>query len=171
MIKLTATAPIYSISPVIDIPSKSGGAPFQKRELWLDDSWTGQDGQSHTSVVAIEATGQKMDLLNMYAPGMRVTVEVVVSGREVNGRVYNTLRLLNISQSVPQTFAATAAPTAPTQPAYAPQPAYQPQTAPTYPQQPSYPHQPAYPQPAPQPAYPQPAYTAAAPTQNEQMPF
>ena len=101
MIKLTATAPIYSISPVIDIPSKSGGAPFQKRELWLDDSWTGQDGQSHTSVVAIEVTGQKMDLLNLYTPGMRVTVEVVISGREVNGRVYNTLRLLNISQSVP----------------------------------------------------------------------
>ena len=133
MIKLTATAPIYSISPVIDIPSKSGGNPFQKRELVLDDSWFDRDNQPHQSLVVIEATGEKMDLLNQFSPGMRVTVEALVSGREANGRVFNSIRLFGIQQAAQQTYA-----------------------APTMPQQPMYPQQPA-------PAYQQPAYPNAAP--------
>ena len=137
MIKLTATAPIYSISPVIDIPSKSGGNPFQKRELVLDDSWFDRDNQPHQSLVVIEATGDKMDLLNQFAPGMRVTVEAVVSGREANGRVFNSIRLLGIQQAVQQTYAA---PTMPQQ-----QPMYPQQPAPVY-QQPAYPNAAPYPQ-------------------------
>lgn len=134
MIKLTATAPIYSISPVIDIPSKNGGNPFQKRELILDDTWLDRDNQPHQSLVVIEATGEKMDLLNQFSPGMRVTVEALVSGREANGRVFNSIRLLGIQQAAQQTYAT------PTMP----------------PQQPMYPQQPA-------PAYQQPAYPNAAP--------
>lgn len=137
MIKLTATAPIYSISPVIDIPSKRGGNPFQKRELVLDDSWLDRDNQPHQSLVVIEATGEKMDLLNQFAPGMRVTVEAIVSGREANGRVFNTIKLFGISQPVQQTYAA---PTMPQQ-----QPAYPQQPAPAY-QQPAYPNAAPYPQ-------------------------
>ena len=75
-----------------------------------------------------------MDLLNQFAPGMRVTVEALVSGREANGRVFNSIRLLGIQQAAQQTYAA------PTMP----------------PQQPMYPQQPA-------PAYQQPAYPNAAP--------
>lgn len=136
MIKLTATAPIYSISPVIDIPSKNGGNPFQKRELVLDDSWFDRDNQPHQSLVIIEATGEKMDLLNQFTPGMRVTVEALVSGREANGRVFNSIRLLGIQQAQ-QTYAA---PTMPQQ-----QPMYPQQPAPAY-QQPAYPNAAPYPQ-------------------------
>lgn len=135
MIKLTATAPIYSISTVIDIPSKNGGNPFQKRELVLDDSWFDRDNQPHQSLVVIEATGEKMDLLNQFTPGMRVTVEALVSGREANGRVFNSIRLLGIQQAQ-QTYAA---PTMPQQ-----QPAY-PNAAP-YPQQGYAPYPQAQPQ-------------------------
>ena len=128
MIKLTATAPIYSISPVIDIPSKSGGNPFQKRELVLDDSWFDRDNQPHQSLVVIEATGEKMDLLNQFSPGMRVTVEALVSGREANGRVFNSIRLLGIQQAAPayQQPAYTNAAPYPQQ-GYAPYPQAQPQ--------------------------------------------
>lgn len=137
MIKLTATAPIYSISPVIDIPSKNGGNPFQKRELVLDDSWFDRDNQPHQSLVIIEATGEKIDLLNQFTPGMRVTVEALVSGREANGRVFNSIRLLGIQQAAQPTYAA---PTMPQQ-----QPMYPQQPAPAY-QQPAYPNAAPYPQ-------------------------
>ena len=146
MIKLTATAAIYSISPVIDIPSKSGGNPFQKRELVLDDSWFDRDNQPHQSLVVIEATGEKMDLLNQFAPGMRVTVEALVSGREANGRVFNSIRLLGIQQAAQQTYAA------PTMP----------------PQQPMYPQQPAYPKAAPYPQQGYAPYPQAQPQQPQQ---
>lgn len=158
MIKLTATAAIYSISPVIDIPSKSGGNPFQKRELILDDTWLDRDNQPHQSLVVIEATGEKMDLLNQFAPGMRVTVEAIVSGREANGRVFNTIKLFGISQPVQQTYAA---PTMPQQ-----QPAYPQQPAPAYQQQ-AYP-QPAYPNAAPYPQQSYAPYPQAQPQQQTQ---
>lgn len=152
MIKLTATAAIYSISPVIDIPSKSGGNPFQKRELVLDDSWFERDNQPHQSLVVIEATGEKMDLLNQFAPGMRVTVEALVSGREANGRVFNSIRLLGIQQASQQTYAAPTMP--PQQPMYPqqPTPAYQ---QPAYPNAAPYPQQGYAPYPQAQPQQPQ----------------
>ena len=146
MIKLTATAPIYSISPVIDIPSKSGGNPFQKRELVLDDSWFDRDNQPHQSLVVIEATGEKMDLLNQFSPGMRVTVEALVSGREANGKVFNSIRLLGIQQAAQQTYAA------PTMPPQQPAPAYQ---QPAYPNAAPYPQQGYAPYPQAQPQQPQ----------------
>ena len=153
MIKLTATAPIYSISPVIDIPSKSGGNPFQKRELVLDDSWFDRDNQPHQSLVVIEATGDKMDLLNQFAPGMRVTVEALVSGREANGRVFNSIRLLGIQQAAQQTYAA---------------PTMQPQQH-MYPQQPAPAYQqPVYPNAAPYPQQGYAPYPQAQPQQPQQ---
>ena len=152
MIKLTATAPIYSISPVIDIPSKSGGNPFQKRELVLDDSWFDRDNQPHQSLVVIEATGEKMDLLNQFAPGMRVTVEALVSGREANGKVFNSIRLLGIQQAAQQTYAA---PTMPPQ-------------QPMYPQQPAPAYQQPYPNAAPYPQQGYAPYPQAQPQQPQQ---
>ena len=174
MIKLTATAAIYSISPVIDIPSKNGGNPFQKRELVLDDSWLDRENQLHQSLVVIEATGEKMDLLNQFAPGTRVTVEAIVSGREANGRVFNTIKLYNISLAAQQP--GYAAPAMPQQPVYPQQaaPAYQ-QPAfpqPAYPQQAPYPQQPGYapyPQAQPQQAQPQQAQPQAQ--QGDNLPF
>lgn len=87
MIKITATAAIYAISPVIQVNEK-----FQKRELVLDDSWVDQQQQLHPNLVMIEFSGEAMNTLDNFAPGQRVTVEAYVNGREYNGRYYNSIR-------------------------------------------------------------------------------
>lgn len=143
MIKLTATALIHSISPVIEIPSKTGGNPFQKRELILDDSYTDRDGTPRPNFVSIEFTGERMAILDQYAPGMKVSVEACVNGRESNGRIFNSIRGLSVQP-------------------YQPAQAYPQQPAPGYAQQ-LFPQQPAYPQ---QQAYPQQNYPQQAPAQS-----
>lgn len=154
MIKLQITggAIIHSISPVQEIPSKTGGAPFRKRELIIDDSWTDREGVLHPNFVPVEFTGDKMELLNNFLPGQRVTVDACVNGREYNGRVFTSIKGLGITpyQEQPQQgFVRQAAP-APGFGVYPQQPSY-PQQG--YPQQPAYPQQPSYPQPsAPQAA-------------------
>lgn len=148
MIKLKATALIRSISAVIEIPSKSGGQPFLKRELVLDDSWT-KDGKTYENFVLVEFTGDKMAQLDIFAPGQRVNVEGYVSGREYQGKVFNTIKgstieLFQAQQSAPST-------------------GQYPQVPGGYPQQPQYPQAPGYPQQGmyptggypPHPAYPQ----------------
>ncbi len=122
MVKFQATATIHYISPVIDIQSKSGGQPFQKRELVLNDSWE-KDGQQYANFVVVEFTGDKMQLLDSFAPGHRVNVEGVINGREYNGKYFNTVKGLSIAPvQQQQQYAHT--------PAYPQQPA-----APQYPQQ------------------------------------
>lgn len=91
MIKLTATALINYISPTQEIPSKSGGTPFIKRELVLDDSYQ-KDGKTYTNYVPVEFSGDKCAILDQFAPGQRVTVEAYVNGREYNGRFYTSIR-------------------------------------------------------------------------------
>lgn len=148
MIKLKATALIHYISPVIEIPSRSGGQSFLKRELVLDDSWT-KDGKTYENFVLIEFTGDKMSQLDAFSPGQRVNVEAYVSGREYQGKVFNTIKGSTIELFQPQ------------QPA--PSTGQYPQTPGGYPQQPQYPQAPGYPQQGayppggypPQPAYPQ----------------
>ncbi len=150
MIKLKATALIRSISPVIEIPSKTGGQPYQKRELVLDDSWT-KDGKTYESLVLIEFSGDKMSQLDAYVPGQRVNVEAYVTGREHNGRVFNTLKGSSLAPYQAQQPAASAGQYAgayPQQPQYPPAPGYPQQTAYPpggYPQQPAYPQQGGYP--------------------------
>lgn len=150
MIKLKATALIRSISPVIEIPSRSGGQSFLKRELVLDDSWI-KDGNTHENFVLIEFTGDKMAQLDAFAPGQRVNVEAYVSGREYQGKVFNTIKgstieLYQTQQPAPPTGQY------PQAPGGYPQQPQQPQ----YPQAPGYPQQGAYPQPAaPMPGVPQ----------------
>lgn len=152
MIKLTATALIHYISPVIDIPSKSGGQPFQKRELILNDSWE-RDGQTYPNFVVIEFSGDKMPQLDNFVPGQRVTVEAYVNGREYQGRVFNTIKGQTVTLYQPQQSNGTGQ-----RPAPAPAP------APGYPSAPAYPQQ-TYPATAPALGYPQQSY---APTPSQQ---
>lgn len=139
MIKFQGTALIHSISQVIEIPSKTGGQPFQKRELILDDSRK-KDGNTYYSYVVIEFTGEKMYQLDNFAPGQRVTVEGFISGRANQDRVYNTIKGISVvpyqAQQTSFSMQQSAAPTYPQQPAYTQQPTYP--NAPAYPQQPAY---------------------------------
>lgn len=161
MIKLHATALVFSISPVIEVPTKSG-TPFQKRELVLDDTWQGRDGAPIPNYVMIEFSGDRMAILDSFAPGQRVTVEAVVNGREANGRYFNSIRGLSVVPYQPQPQAQPQQPYQqqpyggqPQQPfgqGYTPQPprqpAMMPEQYPTYNTAPNYvaPQQPAYPQ-------------------------
>lgn len=161
MVKLSATALVRYISPVIQVSEK-----FQKRELVLDDSWT-KDDKTYPNFILIEFTGDKMFLLDNFIPGQRVTVEAYVNGREHEGRYFNTLRGQSISlyqppQTATQQPQSNMAQQVVQQPAPAPAGDYAPQTA--YPQQPPYPQPAPYPQPtayprqggyAQQPPYPQ----------------
>lgn len=163
MIKLTATALIHYISPVMQVTEN-----FQKRELILNDSWE-RDGKTYPNFVAIEFSGDKMDQLDNFVPGQRVTVDAYINGREHQGRVYNTIKGQTIAFYQPQQSNGMgqrpAAPTTPPAPGYAsaPAPAYPhqtyPQPAPAYPQQPYSQQQgAAYPQQAYAPAPSQPPY-------------
>ena len=134
MIKVTATALIHSISPVMQVREN-----FSKRELVLDDSWE-RDGQRHPSFVSIEFTGDAMAQLDNYFIGQRVTVEAYVRGRQWNDRVINSIRGKSVAP--------------------APTPTYPQQPMGAYPQQPAYQAapMPGYATPAPQPTYPQQGY-------------
>lgn len=164
MIKLTATATIRSISPVIEIAPKNGGQPFYRRELILDDTWT-KDGNTYPNYVLIEFTGDKMAMLDYYTPGQRVTVEAFINGREYQGKVFNSIKGLSIAPYQAQA-ATTNVPqqsTYPQAPGGYPQAAYPPQGG--YPQQPAnqqatYPNQAAYPS---QGGYAQPPGSATMP--------
>lgn len=158
MIKFTAqNALVHSVSPAIEIPSKSGGQSFFKRELVINDSWE-REGRLHTNFVVIEFSGDKMAQLDSIFPGQRVNIEGMLCGREYNSRIYNTVRGLSVIpyQAQPQYAPAPA----PMPGAYTSQGQYQ--QAPGYQAAPmpgSYPKQPA-PAPAPSPA--------AAPAQSRQ---
>lgn len=134
MIKFQITAPVQRIQPVQQIQSKSGGQPFQKRELILDDSWE-KDGKRHENPICVEFTGEGMSQLDAYRPGQRVTVDVYVVGRESNGRFFSVFRGKSITPAQVQTY---------------PQQAYSSHPHGAYPQAP-------YPAPAPYPqnGYPQ----------------
>lgn len=127
MIKFSATnALVHSVTPVIEIESRSGGQPFCKRELIIDDSWE-KDGKLYTNFVSIEFTGDKMAQLDSVYPGMRVNVDGLLGGREYNNRIYNSVR----GQSVSPFHAQQPSAPAPMPGGYPQQPA-----APAYPQQP-----------------------------------
>lgn len=155
MIKFSATnVLVHSVTPVIEIESRSGGQPFYKRELIIDDSWD-KDGKHYSNFVSIEFTGDKLNQLDTIYPGLRVNVEGMLSGREYNNRIFNSVRGLSVTPYQAQQQYAPA----PMPGGYAPQPQYQ-QAAPMpggYPPQPA---APAYSQ-QPQQYAPSPAPAAA----------
>lgn len=93
MIKGNAISVICYISPVQQITDN-----FSKRDIVLNDSWVGQDGTTHENYVNIEFTGERMKMLDLYEVGNKVVIDYHVTGRKAqNGKVYNTLRGLNIA--------------------------------------------------------------------------
>lgn len=165
MIKFSATnVLVHSVTPVIEIESRSGGQPFYKRELIIDDSWD-KDGKHYSNFVSIEFTGDKLNQLDTIYPGLRVNVEGMLSGREYNNRIFNSVRGLSVTPYQAQQQYAPA----PMPGGYAPQPQYQ-QAAPMpggYPPQPA---APAYSQ-QPQQYAPSPAPATAPVAAPAQQPY
>lgn len=101
MIKFTGTnVKVHSVSDVITIESKTGGQPYQKRELIIDDSWVDRDGVAHSNFVLVEFSGEKMAQLDQLVSGMRINVDGMINGREHNGRIFDTVK--GLSAYVPQ---------------------------------------------------------------------
>lgn len=112
MFKFSGTAIVHYISPVMQLASKSG-QPFEKRELILNDSWE-KDGRQYSNFILVEFTGERMNQLNNFFPGQRVTVEGVLNGREYNNRIFNTVKgtTVTLYQQPAQYAAPVAAPAA-----------------------------------------------------------
>lgn len=154
MIKFTGTnVKVHSVSDVITIESKTGGQPYQKRELIIDDSWVDRDGVAHSNFVLVEFSGDKMGQLDQLVSGMRINVEGMINGREHNGRIFDTVKGLSayVPQPTQQPYQSAPIPGAYQQQGYGKPQGY-PQGG--YQQQPGYPQD----QPYPQGRYPQQQY-------------
>lgn len=148
MIKFNAISTVRSVSPVIQVTDR-----FQKRELVLDESWE-KDGKHYSNFVLVEFLGDKMSQLDSIYPGMRVNLEGMLTGREYEGRIYNSVRGISVSPYQTQ------------QNYQAPPPPAQGYTA-SYPPPPAAPYtQPYAPAPIPSPA---PQHTA--PPDADDLPF
>lgn len=100
MLKFTLTAKIYSISPILEKPTRNG-QPFQWRELVLDDSWE-KDGRVFENYVLIQFTGDVMNQLDNFQFGEYVTIDALLTGRVWDGKVFNTVKGRSISPYKPQ---------------------------------------------------------------------
>lgn len=78
------TGRITEIEQTVQIPSKSGGSSFTKREFILDattyDPYTGERSE-YENVIPLEFSGDKCAELDRYKNGDVVTVSFVLQGR------------------------------------------------------------------------------------------
>ncbi len=120
------TGKILGISPVQQLPSKSGGQPFVKREMLLDattfNPYTGERSE-HENILPLEFTGERCADLDRFRPGETVDVSFALQGREWTGRDGQMRRMLSVRcyKITPHGKQLAAA---------SPQPAPQPQAAP-----------------------------------------
>mgnify|MGYP000044555563 FL=1 len=116
-----------------EIPSKSGGNPFVKREFILDatthDPYTGERSQ-YENILPLEVSGDKCAELDQFRTGDVITVSFALQGREWTNQDGQVKRMVSIrcykleARRPVQQVAQAAQPVQPTvQPA--PQPAYQ----------------------------------------------
>lgn len=78
------TGRIIEIGQIVQIPSKSGGSPFTKREFILDattyDPYTGERSE-YENVIPLEFSGDKCAELDRFNQGDVVTISFVLQGR------------------------------------------------------------------------------------------
>ena len=95
----TITGKILRISPTVQIPSKTGGNPFLKREFLLDatphDTWTGERNQ-YENIVPLEVSGEKCAELDNFRVGDVITVSFVLQGREWTNRDGQVKRMVSV---------------------------------------------------------------------------
>ena len=79
------TGQLIQIGMVVQIPSKSGGQPFLKREFLLDattyDHYTGERS-IYENILPLELSGDKCGELDRFSTGDMVTVSFVLQGRQ-----------------------------------------------------------------------------------------
>lgn len=82
-----------------EIPSKSGGNPFVKREFILDattyDPYTGERSQ-YENILPLEVSGDKCAELDQFRTGDVITVSFALQGREWTNQDGQVKRMVSI---------------------------------------------------------------------------
>lgn len=82
-----------------EIPSKSGGNPFVKREFLLDatthDPYTGERSQ-YENILPLEVSGDKCAELEQFKTGDVITVSFALQGREWTNQDGQVKRMVSI---------------------------------------------------------------------------
>ena len=90
---------IIEIGQTVQIPSKSGGSPFTKREFILDattyDPYTGERSE-YENFIPLEFSGDKCAELDRYKNGDVVTVSFVLQGRSWSNQDGELKRMASI---------------------------------------------------------------------------
>lgn len=93
------TGRLAEIGQTVQIPSKTGGSPFLKREFLLDattyDQWTGERSQ-YENIVPLEVSGDKCAELDNFNVGDIITVSFALQGREWTNQDGQTKRMVSI---------------------------------------------------------------------------
>lgn len=95
----TITGRLVQIGQTVQIPSKSGGSPFQKREFLLDattyDPYTGERSQ-YENILPLEVSGDKCAELDNFRIGDVITVSFALQGREWTNQDGQVKRMVSI---------------------------------------------------------------------------
>lgn len=93
------TGRLAYVGQTVQIPSKTGGSPFLKREFLLDatphDTWTGERSQ-YENIVPLEVSGEKCAELDNFRVGDVITVSFVLQGREWTNRDGQVKRMVSV---------------------------------------------------------------------------
>lgn len=107
------TGRLVSIGQTQQIPSKTGGNAFTKREFLLDartfDPYTGQPSE-YENLLPLELTGERCADLDRYSAGDVVTVSFALQGRQWTAQDGQLRRMASIRCYKIEPYGRTAAP-------------------------------------------------------------
>lgn len=90
---------LAAIGQTIQIPSKTGGQPFLKREFLLDattyDPYTGERSQ-YENILPLEVSGDKCAELDNFRIGDVITVSFALQGREWTNQDGQLKRMVSV---------------------------------------------------------------------------
>lgn len=93
------TGRLVYIGQLQEIPSKSGGNPFVKREFLLDatthDPYTGERSQ-YENILPLEVSGDKCAELDQFRVGDVITISFALQGREWTNQDGQVKRMVSI---------------------------------------------------------------------------
>lgn len=92
------TGRLIEIGQTVQIPSKTGGSPFLKREFLLDattyDPYTGQRNE-YENILPLEVSGDKCAELDQFRIGDVITVSFALQGRSWTNQDGELKRMAN----------------------------------------------------------------------------
>lgn len=93
------TGQLVAIGQTVQIPSKTGGNPFLKREFLLDatthDPYTGERSQ-YENILPLEVSGDKCAELDNFRIGDVITVSFALQGREWTNQDGQLKRMVSV---------------------------------------------------------------------------